>query len=191
MFLCIFQIYKEHAAITVRWYSFQYTLDSLLWLLLGNGITEDLYFLMSFFFFFSFIHLNCPLVVKKKKTTLCVQHIILVLFLDTPDDYIPHLPYHWPEVIGLGSGQWKWGKVMRTLAGPPINPCRIYHSPTLLPGQVWGFKAGTVTRWASLGPWEPFCHIEVMMKTDQSPAVRNHWDAGIVTAVHLSYYPKN
>lgn len=46
---------------------------------------------------------------------LCVQHIILVLFLDTPDDYIPHLPYHWPEVIGLGSGQWKWGKVMHMM----------------------------------------------------------------------------
>ena len=102
MFLCIFQIYKEHAAITVRWYSFQYTLDSLLWLLLGNGITEDLYFLMSLFF--SFIHLNCPLVVKKKKkyNALCSAHHFGPLpghtwWLHSP----PPLPLAWGHRAGF------------------------------------------------------------------------------------------
>lgn len=139
-------------------------------------------------FFFSFIHLNCPLVVKIKKRRFVFS---TSFWSDTPDDYIPHLlPYHWPKGHRVGAGQWKWGNSDALPAGLPINPCRIYHSNSLLPGQVWWFQAGTVTRWASLGPWEPSCHIEVMMKTDRRPAVRNHWDVGIVTAIHLSYHPK-
>lgn len=170
----------------LRWYSFKYTLNSLLWFLLGNGIIEG-GSLFSCEFFFSFIHANGPLVVKKK-TMLCVQHIILVLFLDTRDDYIPHLPYHWPEVIGLGSGQWKWGKVMHTLVGLPINPCRIYHSNSSSSRaslRIQSWHCHKMGKSGFLGTFLPHWSND---ENDKSPAVRNHWDVGIVTAVHLSYY---
>lgn len=120
MFLCIFQIYKEHAAVTVRWYSFKYTLNSLLWLLLGNRITEDLYFLLSFFFF-SFIHLNCPLVVKLKKDALCSAHHFGPLPGHT---WWLHSPPPLPLAQGHRAGRWPM-----EMGNSDAHPSRPAHKP--------------------------------------------------------------
>lgn len=57
---------KNMLLLQLRWYSFKYTLNSLLWLLLGNRIIEDLYFLVSFFF----LH-PCELSTRGKKKRQC------------------------------------------------------------------------------------------------------------------------
>ena len=116
----------------LRWYSFKYTLNSLLWFLLGNGIIEG-GSLFSCEFYFSFIHANGPLVVKKKDNALCSAHHFGPLpghtwWLHSP----PPLPLTWGHRAGF------WPMEMGKSDAYPSRPA---HKPLQdLPLQLFFFQ---------------------------------------------------